>query len=128
MFAFFYAHDGRCGVYLNASHLNMDLAAEFLFYRDLFGVYDALENKTELPAPLYKSEELLKRDLERMANVQKRQRDEKFYNDFFSEDAHQITFTGIDGTRLLEKSRKKERTRNCAIPTFPSFFLIDPTP
>lgn len=116
---FFYAHDGRCGVYLNASHLNMDLAAEFLFYRDLFGVYDALENKTELPAPLGSSEELLKRDLERMANVQKHQKDEKFYNDFFSEDAHQITFTGIDGTRLLEKSRKKRKNPKLRYPSIP---------
>ena len=116
---FFRAFDGRYGVYLCASHLNMDLAGEFLFYKDLFSVYYALEKGEELPKPLEKSEDLLKHDLEKQANVQKREKDEKFFREFFNED-RMLTFYGIDGPRLLEQARKKKKDpslKSVSLPT-----------
>ena len=104
---FFRSHDGRYGVYLCACHLNMDLAAEFLFYKDLFAVYDALENGKELPKPLDKSEDLTIRDLEKRANVQKYEKDKKFFEEFFNS-APKVTYAGIDGPRHLEAYRKKK--------------------
>ena len=105
---FFRSFDGRYGVYLCACHLIMDLAAEFLFYKDLFAVYDALENGKELPAPLSKSEDLLKLEFEKTSNTQKHDRNVKFFEEFFNED-RMFTFAGVDGPRLLEESRKKAK-------------------
>lgn len=108
---FFYAFDGRCGVYLCSSHMIMDLAAVFIFYKDLFSVYNALENNLELPKPLDSFEESLKRDLEKMHNKDKYAREDAFFVDYFKKQQPSF-YAGIDGMRQLNKEREKKKDPN----------------
>jgi hypothetical protein len=61
--AFFTAPDGRGGVYLNVSHVVMDAVAAFVFFKDLFSVYDALAGAAPMPKPLHAYEEMIKAEL-----------------------------------------------------------------
>lgn len=105
---FFHACDGRCGVYLNVAHLAMDLNAVLIFYRDLFCVYDALENGREMPKPLDKFEESIKRELALAKNKAKDARERKYYEDYYSA-RPPCFFAGVDGMRMLNKMRRRKR-------------------
>ena len=61
---FFNAPGGRSGVYLLVSHVIMDAMATFIFFKDLFAVYDAMKTSADLPKPLAGYEDLIKKELE----------------------------------------------------------------
>ena len=61
--AFFTAPAGRAGVYLNVSHVAMDAMAVFLFFKDLFAVYDALAAGAPMPKPLHSYETMIEAEL-----------------------------------------------------------------
>ncbi len=60
---FFNAPSGRSGVYLLVSHMVMDAMATFIFFKDLFAVYDALKTGAEMPKPLVGYEAVIKKEL-----------------------------------------------------------------
>ncbi|GEM_PF-119218 len=103
--------DGRSGLYFNVSHMNMDIAAVFIFYRDLLSVYLALENGTEMPAPLTRFEDSLIRDLERKHDQKRHDADAAFFNSVYPPDNPSFC-AGVDGMRMLNKTRKRRRDPN----------------
>ena len=61
---FFTDGQGHTGIFLSVSHLIMDAAATFLFFKDLLAVYGHLKDGKPLPKPLTRYEDLIKRELE----------------------------------------------------------------
>ena len=60
---FFKTHDGRYGIYICIHHLVMDNAAVFMFFNDLFAIYDHLTEGKPMPKPLGSYEERIKKEL-----------------------------------------------------------------
>lgn len=102
---FFITPEGRFGIYLCTMHLNMDISAIFVFFKDLLYVYDSIKNNTELPAPLDAFEEGLKHDLDVFSNKQRMERNNKFYENYFRENGPDF-YAGPDRMRELNKERK----------------------
>lgn len=59
---FFRNGEGKSGIYIVVSHMMMDFAAVFTFFKDLIAVYDSLKNGEELPKPLAKYEDIIKNE------------------------------------------------------------------
>lgn len=111
----FYTQNGtESGVYINVCHLNMDASAVFTFFSDLFAVYSALENKTELPAALGSFRDIIREEEKYLADSANTEKDEKFYREFFLKDGEPF-YAGIHGHNLLDKARKKNPA--CRVPS-----------
>ncbi len=106
-FIFFNSYDGRQGIYINVCHLVMDAAAVFIFFSDLFAVYDSLEQGADLPKPLSKYEDMIKREFDYINNSGKVERDKEFYTEFFKKDGPPI-FNAVHGPARLLKAREKD--------------------
>ena len=113
-FIFFNTYDGRQGVYINVNHLTMDAAAVFVFFGDLFAVYDALAEGTEMPKPLSSFKDVIKKELDYINNEEKVNKDKEFYTNFFKEGGPPI-FNGVHGPELLEKARIKKKNPNLRV-------------
>ena len=117
---FFRTEDNRCGVYLNIHHLVMDNAAVFTFFADLFAVYDSLKNGSEMPKPLGKYEDIIKKELAYAANPENFKREEQAYREFFEKDGEPL-YLGVEGPKFLEAERKKKKNPDIKAPS-----LFDP--
>lgn len=113
---FFRTFDNRYGIYLNVSHFCMDGAAIFVFYSDLLKVYEALENKTEMPKPLGEYKDAIKKELEYIGNPENLKMEEEFYTEFFMKDGDPI-YAGVHGPELLEKERIKKKNPELRAPS-----------
>lgn len=113
---YFYKTDGASnGVYFNVSHLNVDAMGIVIFYLDLFNVYRALENKTEMPAPLDKYEDYIKAEFARLADTKKMEKHRKFYVDYFLKGGEPF-YAGVHGPAFLESYRKKKKNPELRVP------------
>ena len=117
---FFRMSDGRCGVYLNVHHVVMDNAAVFVFFADLFAIYDHLVNGTDMPKPLGKFEDIIKKELEYFANPENLKKEEEAYREFMSKDGEPL-YLGVEGPRHLEAERIKKKDPSIKAPS-----LFDP--
>jgi len=99
--------DGKFGVYINVHHTVMDAVAVHVFFNDLCKVYDAMETGTEMPKPLDKFEESLKRDIECAHDTEKREKDKEFWRKTYTEHVTPPYYAGIEGPHRLDKARKK---------------------
>lgn len=111
---FFNSYDGRQGVYINVTHLAMDAAAVFVFFADLFACYDHLAEGKELPKPLAKYEDAVKRELEYINNPARVEADRAFYEKFFKDGGEPI-FNGVHGPELLKQARIKKKNPNLRV-------------
>ncbi len=117
---FFRTHDNRCGVYVNIHHLVMDNAAVFTFFADLFAVYDSLKDGSDMPKPLGKYEDIIKKELAYVADPENFRREEKAYREFMEKDGEPL-YLGVEGPKLLEAERIKKKNPDIKAPS-----LFDP--
>ncbi len=117
---FFRAFDGRYGIFLCISHLAMDIAAVFVFFKDLIEVYESLASNTPMPKPLCRFEDSLRRDLEKAHNKEKYDREDAFFVDYFA-NSQPSFYAGVDGMRQLNKARQKKKN-----PTLRYVNIFDP--
>lgn len=117
---FFSTHDNRCGVYINIHHLVMDNAAVFTFFADLFAVYDSLKDGTDMPKPLGRYEDIIKKELAYAANPENFKKEEKAYREFMEKDGEPL-YLGVEGPKFLEAERIKKKNPNIKAPS-----LFDP--
>lgn len=112
---FFDKTDGKSGIYFNVSHLVMDATACTVFYADMFKLYRALCDGTEMPKPLYKFEDYIPSQEAYLADKAKVKRDEDFYRDFWIKDGMPF-YAGIHGPDILDREREKKNDPNIRIP------------
>lgn len=117
---FFRMADGRCGVYINMHHLVMDNAAVFVFFADLFAIYDSLVNGTDMPKPLGSYEKIIQKELAYVANPENLKKEEAAYREFMEKDGEPL-YLGVEGPRHLEAERIKKKNPNIKAPS-----LFDP--
>lgn len=117
---FFRMSDGRNGVYINIHHLVMDNAAVFIFFADLFAVYDSLVNGTPMPKPLGSYEEIVQKELAYVANPENLKKEEQAYREYMEKDGEPL-YLGVEGPRHLEAERAKKKNPNIKAPS-----LFDP--
>ena len=117
---FFRMSDGRSGVYINIHHLVMDNAAVFIFFADLFAIYDSLMNGTEMPKPLGKYEDIIQKELAYVANPENIKKEEQAYREYMEKDGEPL-YLGVEGPRHLEAERAKKKNPNIKAPS-----LFDP--
>lgn len=113
--AFFRNYKGKCGIYLLASHMIMDFAATFTFFKDLMAVYDSLKNSTEMPKPLAKYEDII---IKEQNNEELENRIEKQY-ELLKEKVlpdRRPVYNGISGQKILDKQRKLLHDKKLEIP------------
>lgn len=115
-FYFFNSYNGYKGVYLNASHMVMDAMGILVCYLDLLSVYKALKEGTELPEPLLKYEDYIVKEHEKCANEARREKDIKFYDEYFRS-CGEPTYSGVHGPAFLEKERKKKKNPDLKVPS-----------
>lgn len=106
---------GKCGVYLKASHMIMDFVAVFLFFKDLMAVYDSIKNGTDMPKPLAKYEDIIKKELSDEGLEARIQKDIEAISEKVVLD-RKPAYNGITGQTLLEKQRKLLMNKNLDTP------------
>ncbi len=112
---FFTDPSGKCGVYLNASHLIMDAVATSVFYRDLMAVYDALEQGAAMPPPLASFEAHLQKEYAYLQS-------EQYRKDIgFLKESHRAAdgipfYAGVHGPEMLDRQRRFFRKPDLAAP------------
>lgn len=117
---YFTTYDGRYGVYINVHHLVMDNAAAFVFFNDLFAVYDHLKNGKPMPKPLGSYEERIKRELAYVENKANLEKEKQAYTEYITKNGEPL-YLGVEGPKLLEAERKKKKDPNINAPS-----LFDP--
>ena len=117
---FFRTHDNRCGVYINVHHLVMDNAAVFTFFADLFAVYDSLKDGTDMPKPLGKYEDIIKKEFAYASDPENFKREEQAYREFMEKDGEPL-YLGVEGPKFLEAERRKKKNPDIKAPS-----LFDP--
>lgn len=113
---FFKTEGVGSGLYFNVSHLNLDAMGIVITLMDLLRVYAALENGTEMPAPLAKYEDYIKEEFVRLADKKKMAKHEKFYKEYFLQNGEPF-HANVHGPELLEKERKKKKNPNLRVPS-----------
>ncbi len=111
----FFRTDGKCGIYLLVSHMIMDFAAAFTFFKDLMAVYDSLKKGTDLPKPLSKYEDII---IKEQNNAELEKRIEKQYEllrEKMLPDRRPV-YNGISGQKILEKQRRLLLNKKLDIP------------
>jgi len=103
--------DGPNGVYIQANHLIMDAMAIGIFFNDLVKVYDALENGTEMPKPLFPFEQSLQREFAYEADEEKQKKGIEFFTKHFLEGGKKC-YVALEGSRTLKAYRKKKKDPN----------------
>ena len=117
---FFRAPDGRYGIYGIFAHMVMDATAVLLFYRDLLEVYLALRDGKELPPPLGRFENVLKREYKIYSDKEWMAKTENFYKNYLTEGGPSF-YAGVDQMRELKRTREKLRK-----PDFRAVEIIHP--
>lgn len=102
--------EGTHGVYFVVSHMILDSWGITTFFKEIFAIYSALKNGTDMPKPLYAYEELLKEDLN-YRNTPAYEKDKEYFERLFVKEDEPI-FTHINGPELLEKYREKKKEPN----------------
>lgn len=117
---YFTTYDGRYGVYINIHHLVMDNAAVFVFFNDLFAVYDHLKNGKPMPKPLGSYEDRIKRELAYVEDKSNLEKEKAAYTEYITRNGEPL-YLGVEGPKLLEAERKKKKDPSINAPS-----LFDP--
>ena len=112
----FRAYDGKCGVYINASHMIMDAMAAFAFIKDLMAVYDSLKDNSPMPKALSSYEEIIKSEHADPTLEEKISREGKILADFVKKDRPPL-YCAINGTKLLERERRLRFNKELTAPS-----------
>lgn len=112
---FFTGWNGYKGLYINVSHVVMDAMGIMVFFFDLLKCYQAIKNKTALPKPLDSYENYIAGELEKVANTKRREKDLKFYKEYF-EYGGKPFYAAVHGPAFLEKTRAKKKDPSITVP------------
>jgi len=88
--------DNKSMVLLKVCHLILDIYGINVIFKDLFNVYNALKNKTELPQAPNSFEETLKRDLVKKNNKEYHQKNYEFFKKLL-EEREEPYYAGLHG-------------------------------
>lgn len=102
---FFRTHEGKCGIFLNVSHMIMDFLATFIFFKDLMAVYDSLKQDQPLPRPLAKYEDIVRKEQNDAALEERIARDSKILDEWFAKDRRPF-YNALNGTKVLDMQSK----------------------
>ena len=102
--------DGKYMVLLKVCHLILDIYGINVIFKDLFEVYNAYVNKTELPTPPTKFEEVLIRDIETKNNSDKYNKHYEYFKEYL-ESREEPYYAGIHGINqpLWQKQLAKNK-------------------
>lgn len=78
-------YDNKTMVFLKVCHMVLDMYGISNIYKDLFEVYDALKNGTELPELPASFEEIVKKDLEKKRNEISHQKHKEFFKEYLGQ-------------------------------------------
>ena len=100
--------DGKFTVLLKVCHLVLDTYGIGIIFQDLFGVYNALKNGTELPACPGKFEDLVKKDIQYNHNPETEKKNLEFFTEYLKMKEPPY-YAGIHGDKhpLWKKQVKK---------------------
>ena len=79
---FINTYDGKSMIFLKVCHMVLDMYGISVIYKDLFAVYDALKNGTELPEAPASFEEIVKKDLVQKANEESHEKQKEFFTEY----------------------------------------------
>ncbi len=108
---FIKTYDGKDMVLLKVCHLVLDMYGLYFIFKDLFEIYNALKNKTELPPLPKKFEDVLKNDLRAKADTAKEEENEEYFRKKFAskEEPYYLSFDG--GKNKYCRKRQKKGIR-----------------
>lgn len=112
---FFRTCEGKCGVFLNVSHMMMDYVAAFTFFKDLFAVYDSLKNGTPLPRPLAKYEDIIKNEQDNPDLEARIAKETKILDEFVAKDRRPF-YNALNGTKVLDFQSKLLHKKDLNMP------------
>ncbi len=112
---FFRTYEKKCGVFICASHMIMDFAAAFLFFKDLMAVYDSLKNGKDLPKPLAKYEDIIKKELSDPNLASRIAKDRAELDEWVAKDRKPF-YNAINGTKVLDLQKKILRQSDMTMP------------
>ena len=97
--------DGYNGIYFLADHMTMDAQSLICFMKDIIELYCSTKYEgVAYPKDMTSYIEQLQKDLAYEAGCKAKERDEAFFKNLIAES--EPIFNGIDGTRLLDETRK----------------------
>lgn len=112
---FFRTADDKSGIFICASHMIMDFAAAFLFFKDLISVYDSLKNGCDLPKALAKYEDIIKKEQDNPELEEKIKKDKKELDEFVAKDRRPF-YNAINGTKILNMQKKLLHKKDMTMP------------
>lgn len=89
--------EGKDAVFFKISHYVADTYAIGLLVKDLFVIYNALLNGTEIPEASGSFEEVLKKDMTYKDNQEATDKDEEFFKEYFHKHPEHPLYCGIHG-------------------------------
>ena len=113
--AFFRSFDGKCGIFLNASHIIMDFGAAFIFMKDLMAVYDSLKNKTPMPKPMGSYEDAVRKEQNNPELEERLRQHAQILEDWVSKDGPPW-FHMMNGRKVLDSQRRLLHMKNLRLP------------
>lgn len=103
--------DGKDMIFLKVCHLNFDLYGLNIFFKDLFEVYDALKNKTELPKCPASFEDVIIKDLKQKNDKEYFDKNRKFFKEYLG-NKEQPYYAGLNGRNgKFDKQMEKKKNR-----------------
>ncbi|MBQ3086281.1 MAG: hypothetical protein IKM24_07625 [Clostridia bacterium] len=112
---FFRTYERKCGVFICASHMIMDFAAAFMFFKDLMAVYDCLKNGKDLPKPLAKYEDIIKKEHSDPLLAERIAKDRAELDEWVAKDRRPF-YNAINGTKVLDWQSKLLRQKDMNMP------------
>jgi len=107
---FIKTHDNKYMVLLKVCHLVLDLYGINVIFKDLFEVYNALLNNTEMPEKPVQFETLIQKDLEKKNDTEFTQKNIEFYEKYTSE-SERPCYAGLHGDNSKIWLKKKAKGR-----------------
>lgn len=105
---FIHTYDGKDMILLKVCHINFDLYGLNIFYKDLFEVYYALQNGTELPKSPASFENIIIKDLAHKYDTEYHEKNREFFDEYLRART-QPYYAGLNGRKgkHYEKMVKK---------------------
>lgn len=103
-------YDGKYMIFFKVCHLILDIYGINMVTQDLFSVYEALKNNTEMPTVPAKFEDVVAKDLERKQNEDRHDEQAAFFQKILDENPEPY-YVGIHGQNnpIWQNQRKKDK-------------------
>lgn len=111
---FIKTYDDKYMIFIKVCHMVLDIYGINFIFNDLFDIYDALLNNTEMPPMPSSFEEVVQKDLQRKENTYRHQEHVDFFNEYIS--SHEEPwYAGIHGSeekywnKQLKKGKRAQK-------------------